>query len=100
MNVSQIALIGGMILTALTILSNVVIAWINKNNEFKKELHKTIIDCAYKEWVETSKRVTEIAKNEGKRATIYPFTDYLLYYNRLIKILNKKSLSIGRGSSL
>mgnify|MGYP005852345567 CR=1 FL=1 len=83
MEIGKISIIGGLILSALGIIGNVVTTVLNKKLEFENQVYKTIIDCAYKEWETKTHLVKDIAEKTGKGVGFVPFSDYILFYLHL-----------------
>ncbi len=86
---SNIALIGSLIVAGLTIIGNMVVAVINKNKEFNQAVYNALIDAAYKEYEYVSNTAKELSEKRGGNLTLYPFAENLIFYIFFIKGLGK-----------
>ncbi|HHT48946.1 MAG TPA: hypothetical protein GXZ98_06610 [Firmicutes bacterium] len=89
---TQISIFGSLSIAIITIIANVITAFITKRYEYKQAVFRTVIDAAYKEYEHRSNLVKELAEKYKGKANILPFTEYLLFYSRLIPLLQKKKI--------
>jgi len=95
MDIVTISVIGGFTVSVVTIISSLLIAWLNKHYELKREMSSTIYNIAYKEWEAKTKQVLELVNTKGGQAMLYPFDEYLFYYKRLMTLLYKGKIKEG-----
>lgn len=88
----KISVIGSLIVASITIIANVIITFISKRYEYRLAVFQAVIDSAYKEYEHRSNLIKELAEKYNGNAVIYPFTEYLLFYSRLVPLLQKKKV--------
>ena len=93
MGITTISVIGGFLISGLTILSNIWISYLGKKSDKKSEFNLKIIELAYKEYEFRTNITTELAKKDGVGVSLYPFDYYLIYYTKLSQILEKGKLT-------
>lgn len=93
MSIGSISLIGGLILSALTIGSNIWVTYLTKRSELKKEITLKILENSFKEYEFRTKHTIEEAVKAGRQADLYPYDYYLIHFSELAKLLDKKELT-------
>lgn len=76
-----------MLIGVLGIIATIVISLAKYKAEIKRAYLEKILDCAYKEWEWGN---TQVAKNNLKKIKVIPFNYWLIYYDRLYKLLCKR----------
>jgi hypothetical protein len=80
-----LAFIGGLSASIITIVGN----YLNKRHETKQAYRQTILDNAFREYEVRSAMLKEFQK-DGVHVTYYPWDMYVLCYDKLYKLLDKK----------
>lgn len=89
MDLTTISVVGALLISALTIISNICIAKINK----KSELRQTLIKLIYQEWEYRTELIKEFAPKYGKQADLIPFNESLLFYKNFLELIDKRNIT-------
>lgn len=84
-----ISVLGAFIISAGTIVSNILISYFGKKADRKRELQIKIMDLAFKEYELKTKMTLEAAKHSSTPYKIYPFDYFLVFYSRLSMLVEK-----------
>jgi hypothetical protein len=90
---SSIGLIGGLLLSLVTILSNVWINHLNKKKEMKKEIMLKILENSFKEYEFRTTHSIKEAEQQGRPAELFPYDYYLIHFAELAKLLDKEKFT-------
>ena len=93
MDIGAISVIGGLTISLITIVGNFIMSGQQKRVEYKREIYITVLNISYEEWKANTELTLELAKINGGTASFYPYDEYLLYYTKLIKLLEKDKLT-------
>jgi hypothetical protein len=93
MSITTISVIGGFIVSALTIVGSVWGNYYTKKKEIEKEITLKVFENSFKEYEFRTKELIKEAEKSGKSATIYPYDYYLIHFSQLIKLMEKNKLT-------
>jgi hypothetical protein len=93
MTLSSIGLIGGLLISLVTILSNVWINHLNKKKEMKKEVMLKILENSFKEYEFLTTHAMKEAEKQGRRANLFPYDYYLIHFSQLAKLLEEDKIT-------
>jgi hypothetical protein len=93
MSITTISVLGGFIVSALTIVGSVWGNYYTKKKEMEKEITLKVLENSFKEYEFKTKEMIKEAEKSGKSATIYPYEYYLIHFTQLIKLMEKDKLT-------
>jgi hypothetical protein len=93
MDVSTISVIGGLAVSAITVLSTVWGNYYTKKKEQEKEIMLKVLENSFKEYEFRTNHAIEEAKNSGRTADLYPYDYYLMHFAQLVRLIEKGKLT-------
>ncbi|MEN2768069.1 hypothetical protein [Ornithinibacillus xuwenensis] len=93
MSTGDISLIGGLVLSGLAIMFNVIMNYFNKRYELKKEITLKVMELSYQEYENRTEKAIQEATKERRMAALYPYDYYLIHFARLSRLIHKKKLT-------
>lgn len=92
MDIAVIVVVSGFVISALTLITNIIITYIDKKSDKKREVNLKILQMAFKEYeLRTNYGLKQAEKD--KTALLYPFDYFLIFYSKLADLINKGKLS-------
>ena len=91
MDSNSIGLVLGFIIAAISVIASAVISIFSKYFESKKEINKTIFECALEDFKFRNLLEKEKREKQNKEFTpkVASFNDYFIYYSRITKVISK-----------
>lgn len=96
MDIAVLAVIISGVVSVVTIVCNVILTIRIKRIESNGDIENALYKISYDEYVHRSNLILERADKEGGTASIVPYSEYLVFYSKLISALRSKHYSKAR----
>jgi hypothetical protein len=93
LNLTTISVLGGFVVSGLTIVGSIWGNYYGKKKEIEKEITLKVLEHSYKEYEFRTDLAFKLAEKEGEQASLYPYDYYLVHFAQLVRLIEKGKLT-------